>query len=209
MAPKLRESISRAEKESELNRQSNIEYLLAAHQTFLGDENLDESINRYYRLRINSLLDSDKDSVDKLFQLADRSPYCARCGCLEDLKLRDFRRVNQSKDRKHCRKLKGICIQHCKTCNPKELRFKVSKEPQAEEKPKIIQVPDKPTKSNKTKKVKSSGISIPTSKTVVKPISQIKKSKSSGPSSLKPIIPDEKGPKISSRLQAFTWFLKE
>lgn len=207
MAPNLRESISRAVNQAETNRQSNIEYLLAAHQTFLAHSNLGETVNRYYRTRINNLLDCDKDCVNKLFQLADDSVFCAFCGNLETIKPKDFRQVNRSKARIHCRKLKGISIQHCNKCNPKELHFKTCTKRQFEDKPpaRSTKVPNK--KSAKSRIAKTRPLT--DTPATVKPISQIKKSKSLRSNLSKPLIPDEKGPKLSSRLQAFSWFLKE
>lgn len=201
MAP-IKESVSSSAQQSEITRQSNLEFLLSARQIFENNSSLSSTANRYYRNRINNLLDYDRDNIERFFQAADSSNYCVHCGALETISTKRFKVINKSKARVHCRHLKGICVKSCQHRGSKRNQFRsyVVKTHRG-------QLSDKKIGQEKSKLTeKQKDLSRPEH---VTPISQIKRKTSQSKPTLLTPPTTSKGPKFSSRLRAFSCLLKE
>lgn len=202
MAPLTRESVSNSDQQSQIARQSNVEYLLAARQILLGNDNICPTANRYYRTRINNLLDYDKDNIDKFFQSALDSCFCVHCGNPVSINAKKFKQSNRSKKRTHCRHLKGICMKSCHYCRRRETRLEAYVVKILE--PRLagtIALAKKPKPSNKEKEKLA-----PVHTT---PVSQVKRRLPQRTHIEKDPTVVSKGPEFSSRLRAFSCLLKE
>lgn len=108
---------SRAQRDERL-RSFNRDFLIdtfnavsASHR----NSNLD-GLSRYYQLRINSLYNSDYDSLKQFQKSARLNTRCIRCGNRLTLKIQRRKRQNKSKLRKYCRYLRGYSIEFCDKC---------------------------------------------------------------------------------------------
>lgn len=100
------------------NRELTRDFLLDAFQLQLDNSNLTEGLNRYYRIKINSLLETNQNNLDYILKLSENNlNRCIKCGSAKRIRLRSRRSKNKSPTRKYCRYLKSLCDFVCDTCH--------------------------------------------------------------------------------------------
>lgn len=111
-----------------------------------------EGMNRYYQIKVNSLLNLDHDDIDFLVKSGERNFRCIRCGNNKKLQLKSRRKQNKSVDRKHCRYLRSICTVNCDKCGQtskfksqsrRAILDKLSERKLDQDKPKLLLKPTK------------------------------------------------------------------
>lgn len=165
------------------------------------------AIDRYYRLKINSLLDCENEDIDAINKFAARDIHCSKCGSRRDIIYRDRKYANRDLKRKHCRYLRANIVEICDNCD-------------SEKKLKLIRHSDSKARTHS----KNLGMSIALNSDVVKGCSGQKQSPvvktGQTRTPAKKII--KKGPKVpqipassktfpqfGSRLKTFSFLLKE
>lgn len=117
MAPPTKESISLTTQKSELFRTSTRDFLIAAQRLISNNnQELPNGMNRYYQMRVNSLIDRDQDDIDYLLKLGEFSTRCIKCGSDKTVKLQSRKKQNKAAERKFCRYLRSICDEYCDKC---------------------------------------------------------------------------------------------
>lgn len=225
------DSIKGAEHKHATIREATQDFLIRASQ-ILGSD-LDEGpLIRYYRLRINSLLDpyKDKESIEKLQSTTSKqSTTCIKCGNPKKIKLKPRRSQNRSWTRRYCRYLRSFLIIYCDKCFLKTRHTLQGRQSLLDE----LSV-SKNTVNNKRKSLEGESESIATPKKKVKltptptkpqhtkvspttpkrttqtaaAVKQIKRTVK-GKNLAVPSVQSKKAPQFSSRLRAFTCLLKK
>lgn len=117
MARGLKDSVSSATQKSELIRDATRNFLISASSLLRPNNGVANGMNRYYQIKINSLIDQDNDDINYMMKLSENGTICTKCGNTKVLKLKKRRRENKSSDRKTCRYLRSLCIENCDICN--------------------------------------------------------------------------------------------
>lgn len=129
MAPQhSKVSITETVKESEFIRNITRDYFIQAARLFTpkinrssesnhDKEKFDNGMNRYYQIKVNSLLDLEHDDIDYIVRLSEKNVNCIKCGSTKKLRLRNRRNQNKSDQRKYSKYLRSICDHHCDSCN--------------------------------------------------------------------------------------------
>lgn len=190
MAPQIRDSINNTAIRSELLRNSTRDFLIDASK-LIGNP----ALNRYYRAKINSLLDSDQDDVEYLRKVSTKSTLCIKCGNTREIKYKGRKSLNKSIDRKHCRYLRALLKEYCNRCgNGQVYKLRCQQS--------IARV----LKRNKTRDPHPK-VEQPAQKQPQQSQVQAKQKHQPKPSKKQPPKPPPK-PQFSSRLRAFDCLLK-
>lgn len=202
-----RESINDILNRSEKHRNLTRNFLLDAFKTYIIGNEIPNGLNRYYQIRINSLINRSQEDVNHFVKLAENNTRCIKCGSYRNIKIRSRRSKNRSPSRKYCRYLRSLCDFICEACqHSKTFKLKGRKAlkntAKAVPTPKLINArqsaPIGPTRRpdqlgvisrrNPAKKTKTTIIHQQAISTVTKP---------------------KQPPSFSSRLRAFSCLLKE
>lgn len=131
MARGHRDSVSSSASKSELFRNATRDFLINASLLVQPEDGASNGLNRYYQMKINSLINEDEDDVNYILKLSENSTRCMKCGTTKFLRLKSRKNENKSSDRKHCRYLRSLCREICDSChyckthkliNPKSLK---------------------------------------------------------------------------------------
>lgn len=118
MAPQVKDSISTIVNRNETYRNSTRDFLIDASRLIAKHHDNNNGLNRYYQLRINSLINTDETNVDYLLKLSSlKSTNCVKCGNKKDIKLITRKKLNKSKERKYCKYLHSILEEYCDKCH--------------------------------------------------------------------------------------------
>lgn len=117
MARGQRDSVSSSASKSDLFRNATRDYLINASLIVQPEDGSSNGLNRYYQMKINSLINEDDDDVNYILKLAENSTRCMKCGTTKFLRLKSRKKENKSSDRKHCRYLRSLCREICDSCH--------------------------------------------------------------------------------------------
>lgn len=120
-------SLNQATVRRETNRNSNRDFLIDAYNVLCKDKG-NALLSQYYHLRVNCLLDTDRDDLNFINKLSAHNTKCTRCGSLRQPRIKGRRHANRSKDRKYCRYLRGLAGEYCDKCNSKTVHKLESKQ---------------------------------------------------------------------------------
>lgn len=119
-------SIADSSKKSESIRNITRDYFIQAARLFTpknrpsceihDEEKYDNGMNRYYQMKVNSLIDLEHDDIEYIVKCSSKSINCLKCGATKKLALRTRRAHNKSSKRKHCKYLRTICDLYCDSC---------------------------------------------------------------------------------------------
>lgn len=120
-------SITDSIKESESIRNITRDYFTQAARLFTPKNNrpscvdhdrekFDNGMNRYYQIKVNSLIDSEHDDIDYIVKLSEKNVNCVKCGTTKKFTLRKRRTQNKSDKRKYCKYLRTLCDRYCDSC---------------------------------------------------------------------------------------------
>lgn len=87
-------------------------------------------LRRYYRLRLNSLLDTEtlkERECTKIMEQSKDGVYCPKCGSSLVLKIKSKTNFNKSKERKYCKYLHQDLIELCPSCLEYSLKHNLKK----------------------------------------------------------------------------------
>ena len=199
MAPNV--PIAFAQERKSTLRETTRTFLLKAQQTLSEQCGF---ADRYYRLRINSILDPDQDDLEAISRFACQSLLCPRCGTRLDPRYRSRKKKNRAKDRKTCRHLRADLVELCATCGyrSKKITF-TSTNRKKEPLPHSSTVPSRPETKTSLKSAKTSLKS-------AKPEAQqeVKRFIRKGPKRFEASNQPKNTPQFSNRLRAFTCLLE-
>lgn len=83
-------------------------------------------LNRYYHLKLNSLINPLSDDIRYIQRLAKRNLICIKCGIPKEFRLKTRRKQNLNKEKRlYCKYLRTICDQYCQSCQTLHNRFKL------------------------------------------------------------------------------------
>lgn len=114
-------SIKGAEENNTNLRVATQDFLVRAQQVLKSSSHYDQQIlDRYYRLRVNSMLDCDPANIKYINKIGQKTTTCIKCGNSKSLKLKNQRTKNRSWSRRNCRYLRSQVIVHCDKCQDKQ-----------------------------------------------------------------------------------------
>lgn len=116
MAPGFKDSISSSAKKTELFRNATRDYLINAALLLQPEDGGSNGMNRFYQMKINSLMNEDEDDVNYIVKLSENSTRCTKCGITRTLKIKSRKKENKSSDRRYCRYLRSLCKEICDNC---------------------------------------------------------------------------------------------
>ena len=111
MAPSERGSLVESTLKSSHFRSSTREFLLNASKLVSN-----AGMRRYYRIKLNALLDRDEDDINYIHRIAERSIDCIKCGNSKVIKVESRKTANKAESRTHCRYLHSFCKEYCDKC---------------------------------------------------------------------------------------------
>lgn len=113
-------SLNQATIRRETYRKCDRDFLIDAYNVLGRNRgNAAAGLSRYYQLRINSLIDIDRDDINYISKVSANNTKCIKCGTTRQLKIKRRRRANQSSERKYCRYLRGLSEEYCDKCQSK------------------------------------------------------------------------------------------
>lgn len=207
-------SVNQATIKRESCRKSNRDFLIDAYNILCKNKSNASQLSRYYHLRINSLVDTDRDDLNYISKISANNTKCTKCGNLKQLRIKRRRRANKSAARRYCRYLRSLNEEYCDKCQDKtvhQLKGKKAIQVKSRQAEKFESITDKIVKQQeqvqavaKKKKNKEEKAKQPPPKPA--PITKPVFSKRLRLAASKPAAPK---PLPSSRLRAFTCLLKE
>lgn len=143
MAPyHSKDSIVISAQKSESIRNITRDYYLQASKLFTN-YNI-EGVNRYYQIKVNSLVSLEHDDIDYIVRLSKRNVNCIKCGSTKTLHIRNRRARNKSDRRKYCKYLRSLCIQYCDSCQSHYNSFKLLGKKQLQQRKQLCPQGQKP-----------------------------------------------------------------
>lgn len=112
-------SLNQATIRRETCRNSNRDFLIDAYNVISKSGSNAAGLSRYYHIRINSLVDTDRDDLNYIDKVSADNTKCIRCGNSRLLNIKRRRRANKSTARKHCRYLRSLSEEFCDKCHSK------------------------------------------------------------------------------------------